>query len=84
MASSVADSSAMRETAGSGEPIPFEATDAYFLLDASIYARPFPFWRIYATGRNLLDTAYVASHRPFGARPGAPISLMLGTKIETP
>ncbi len=76
--------SAMRETAGSEEPSAFETTDAHFLLDASVYAKPFDFLKVYATGRNLLDMAYVASHRPFGARPGAPISFQVGTKIETP
>ena len=78
--------SAMRETAGSPkeEPAPFEASDAHFLLDASLYARPFDFWKVYVTGRNLLDMAYVASHRPYGARPGAPFSFQIGTKLETP
>lgn len=78
--------SAMRETAGGvdEEPTPFETTEAHFLLDASVYAQPFDFWKIYVTGRNLLDMAYVASHRPYGARPGAPISFQVGAKLETP
>ncbi|NUP06492.1 MAG: TonB-dependent receptor [Polyangiaceae bacterium] len=76
--------SAVREAAGSGEAEPFETTDEHFLLDASVYAKPFPFWKIYVLGRNLLDQAYVASHRPFGARPGAPLTILVGTKIELP
>lgn len=77
--------SAMRETAGSPgeEPAPFETTDAHFLLDASVYAQPFDFMKVYVVGRNLLDMAYVASHRPFGARPGAPLMIQVGTKLET-
>lgn len=74
-------SSAMREVAGTGEPLPGDATDSYFLLDASIYARPWSFLQFYAVGRNLLDWTYVASRRPFGARPGAPIWVQVGTKI---
>jgi Fe(3+) dicitrate transport protein len=73
--------SAMRETAGTGEPLPFETTDAHFLLDATAYVRPFSFWKIYAVGRNLLDMDYVASHRPYGARPGAPLWVQIGTKL---
>ncbi|NUO50818.1 MAG: ligand-gated channel protein, partial [Polyangiaceae bacterium] len=74
-------SSEMREVAGSGEPLQGEATDAYFLLDASIYARPWSFLEFYAVGRNLLDWTYVASRRPYGARPGAPLWIQVGTKL---
>lgn len=73
--------SEMREVAGAGEPLPDDATDASFLLDASIYARPLPFLTFYAVGRNLIDMAYVASRRPFGARPGAPLWLQVGAKV---
>ncbi len=77
---------AMREAAGAvdEEPERFAVTDASFLLDASVYARPFDFLKVYVTGRNLLDMAYVASNRPYGARPGAPFSFQIGTKVETP
>ena len=73
--------SEMREVAGAGEPLAGDATDASFLLDASIYARPLSFLTFYAVGRNLLDWTYVASRKPFGARPGAPLWLQVGTKL---
>lgn len=73
---------AMRELAGQGEPDPLTTTDSVFLLDASVYAKPLSWWTIYAVGRNLLDTTYIASRRPFGLRPGAPIWLQIGTKLE--
>ena len=57
-----------------------EATDTYFLLDASVTATPFEFLSIYATGKNLLNMHYIASRRPFGARPGAPILVQVGMK----
>src|SRR5690606_13086893 len=59
--------SEMREVAGTGEPVEGDATDAAFLLDASIYARPLSFLTFYAVGRNLIDWTYVASRRPYGA-----------------
>jgi Fe(3+) dicitrate transport protein len=74
--------SAMRELAGQGEPLAGEATDPYFLLDASASYKPLSFLTVYAVGRNLLNAAYIASRRPFGARPGAPISVQAGAKIE--
>lgn len=72
--------SAMREVAGSGAPAEGEATDPHFLLDASLKASPFSFLSIYVTGKNLLDMRYVASRRPFGARPGAPVNVQAGVK----
>ncbi len=71
----------LREVAGSGPPAEGEATDRHFLLDASVYTQPWKFLRFYAVGRNLLDMEYVASRRPYGARPGAPLWLQVGTKL---
>jgi Fe(3+) dicitrate transport protein len=67
--------------AGAGEPLAGDATDASFLLDASIYARPISLLTFYVVGRNLLDWTYVASRRPYGARPGAPLWVQVGTKL---
>lgn len=72
----------MREVAGQGEPAAGTATDAYFLLDASVRARPLPWLTVYGVGNNLLDSAYLVSRRPYGARPGAPRSLIVGLKAE--
>lgn len=74
--------SAMREVAGQGEPTPGTATDGYLQLDAAVSVRPLKWLSIYGVGKNLLDTVYIASRRPFGARPGAPRSLQLGVKLE--
>ena len=63
----------MREKAGQGAPPPGGLTDAYFLLDASVKYRLFKQLELYVNGRNLLDDRYIASRRPFGARPGAPL-----------
>jgi Fe(3+) dicitrate transport protein len=73
---------AMREVAGQGEPAPGEATDAHFLLDAGASVKALPWLTVYVVGRNLLDTVYIASRRPFGARPGAPRWVQVGAKLE--
>lgn len=60
----------MREIAGSGEPEPGEVTDAFFTLDVGGRYRPSKSVELYATVQNVLDDEYIASRRPFGARPG--------------
>jgi Fe(3+) dicitrate transport protein len=73
---------AMREVAGQGEPASGQATDAYFVLDASISARPWRFLTLYVNGRNLTNQAYIVGRRPYGARPGAPLTIQGGFKVE--
>ncbi|MBM4376742.1 MAG: TonB-dependent receptor [Deltaproteobacteria bacterium] len=72
----------MREVAGQGTPLPFDRTDAFAVLDASAFVRVLPEVQLYVRGENLLDNAYVVSHRPFGARPGQPRLLFAGVKID--
>jgi Fe(3+) dicitrate transport protein len=70
----------MREIAGQGTPRPGTLTDPYFLLDASAKVRVVKHVELYVNGRNLTNTQYIASRRPFGARPGAPIWFMVGVR----
>jgi Fe(3+) dicitrate transport protein len=72
----------MREVAGKGTPLPFDRTDAFAVVDASAYVRVLPELQLYVKGENLLDNAYVVSHRPFGARPGQPRFVYAGLKID--
>jgi Fe(3+) dicitrate transport protein len=72
----------MWEHAGRGAARPGEKTDAYFLLDASAKLRVWKALELYVNARNLLDERYIASRRPFGARPGAPRWLMAGVRGE--
>jgi Fe(3+) dicitrate transport protein len=72
----------MWEHAGQGTPNPGDKTDAYFLLDASAKYRIFSFLELYVNGRNLTNERYVASRRPFGARPGAPLWTTVGVRGE--
>lgn len=70
----------MREVAGQGTPAPGTLTDAYFLLDASAKVRLIEHVELYVNGRNLTNNEYLVSRRPFGARPGAPLWVMVGVR----
>lgn len=72
----------MRELAGSGTPSPSQRTDAFTVLDLSASYRVLPELQLYVKCENLLDNAYLASHQPFGARPGQPRFAYAGLKIE--
>jgi Fe(3+) dicitrate transport protein len=72
----------MRERAGRGDQGPGSRTDAYFLLDASVRYRLSSLLELYVNGRNLTNDRYVASRRPFGARPGAPLWILAGIRGE--
>jgi Fe(3+) dicitrate transport protein len=72
----------MRESASQGPYEDGATTDAYLIVDASGYLRVNSWLRIYLNGRNLGDTAYLVSRRPFGARPGAPRWFQAGVKID--
>ena len=72
----------MRDVAGRGDIPETERIDGFFVLDASAEVRVLRRFRIYAQVANATNTAYVASLRPFGARPGAPLTFMLGVKAR--
>lgn len=74
--------SPMREVAGQGPLVKEQATDESFVLDASVSAKPLSWLTLYLNGRNLTNQAYIVSRRPYGARPGAPISIQGGAKLE--
>jgi len=57
-------------------------TDAFFVLDATANYRPTSWLELYVGGQNLLDNAYIASRRPFGARPGRPLFAYAGFKLN--
>jgi Fe(3+) dicitrate transport protein len=70
----------MWERAGHGAAPPGAKTDAYFLLDASVKYRVQKHVELYVNGRNLTNDRYIASRRPYGARPGAPLWMMAGVR----
>ncbi len=72
--------SAMRDQAGRGR---FDdGSDAYTVLDLAARWEFNPQWIVQARVDNLLDREYVVARRPFGARPGKPLSLQLGLEYR--
>jgi Fe(3+) dicitrate transport protein len=72
----------MRDVAGNG-PIPSEERiDGFFVLDLSAELRVLRRLVIYGQMGNVANNAYMASRRPFGVRPGAPLTFMLGVKVH--
>jgi Fe(3+) dicitrate transport protein len=72
----------MREQSGAG-PIDLALhTDAQLTLDVGLHYVLVPGLRLYAQARNLLDEAYIASRRPYGARPNPPRWVQLGAQLE--
>lgn len=55
-----------------------------FLLDASLSAQATERLRVYATGTNLTRSDAIVSWRPFGARPTAPMTILVGLKVGPP
>jgi Fe(3+) dicitrate transport protein len=74
--------SAMRDAAGSG-PIPAgEGSDGYTVLDLAAGWILSDTLRLVGRIDNLLDREYVVARRPFGARPGKPLSAQLGFRYS--
>lgn len=72
----------MRDVAGSG-PIPDEErVPGFFILDAGAEVRVLDRLRLYTQFGNVTNNAYIASRRPFGIRPGAPLTFMFGVKAH--
>jgi Fe(3+) dicitrate transport protein len=74
--------SAMREQAGSGDPAPEQRTDEQLTIDGAGELRVLGPIRAYFTAKNLFDQRDIVSRRPYGARPNAPRSVVLGLKAE--
>jgi len=72
----------MRDVAGQGSTPAEEKIDGFFLLDLSAEVRVLQRLQIYGQMGNMTGNAYVASMRPFGIRPGAPLTFMLGIKVH--
>jgi Fe(3+) dicitrate transport protein len=64
--------------AGQGEIPDDEIIPGFFTLDLAADVRIKERLRIYALVNNATNTAYIASRRPFGIRPGAPLTFMFG------
>ncbi len=74
--------SAMRERAGQGPAAPGDRTDSLLTVDVGASWYPNEDMQLYLNARNLLDEAAIVSRRPYGARPNAPRTVLLGFKYS--
>ncbi|MEX2523754.1 MAG: TonB-dependent receptor [Gammaproteobacteria bacterium] len=71
------------ELNGNGDPdARFGKTDAYEIVDMSVYARPRENLKLFAGVHNVFDTRYIVSRQPHGPRPGMPRSWFTGVEVE--
>jgi Fe(3+) dicitrate transport protein len=68
----------MRDLAGQGEVGADEGIAAHQLIDATLRWKVAKRLSLRLGARNLLDSNYMSSMRPFGARAGAPRQLLIG------
>lgn len=72
----------MREQAGQGETGPGERTEAQLTFDLNASWNFTREGQLYLNARNLLDNQVIISRRPYGARPNAPRTLLIGLKYS--
>ncbi|MCB9742180.1 MAG: TonB-dependent receptor [Alphaproteobacteria bacterium] len=72
--------SGMLDAAGTF-PVSEQDIPPLFLLDAAAHVQVNPRVQLYATGSNLTNSTAITSWRPFGARPTAPLQVMVGVKV---
>ena len=73
---------AMREQAGDEALSDVLATDEQLTFDVALYYRAMKAIELYAIARNLLDSDFIVSRRPYGARPNAPLFVHVGVKAD--
>ena len=74
----------MRDVAGQGSIPEEERIPATAVFDLAADVRATDQLKVYLQVRNFTDAATVESLRPFGARPGAPLTVMVGVKVVRP
>ena len=72
----------MRTVAGSGSIAYGSGTDSHLIIDLSYEYNQNEKSRFFASINNLFDKEYVAARRPYGARPGSPLTILAGMKID--
>ena len=72
----------MREAAGQGEVPAAEKTGAQLTFDLNASWNFAKSAELYLSARNLLDEQIIVSRRPYGARPNAPRTVLIGLKYS--
>jgi Fe(3+) dicitrate transport protein len=57
-------------------------TDEQLIFDLALYLRASEPIELYALARNLFDSDFIVSRRPYGARPNAPLMVSVGVKVN--
>ena len=70
----------MRDVAGQGEIPAEELIDGFLIMDLSAEVRVRSRLRFYGLLNNATNNVYATSRRPFGIRPGAPLTFIFGAK----
>lgn len=73
---------AMRDVAGQGAIAKDEKIPGFFVMDVSGELSILKRLRLYTQIGNVTNSTYIASYRPFGIRPGAPLTFMIGVKVD--
>lgn len=73
---------AMRDVPGRGAIAEAEEVPGFFVLDVAAEVRALDVLSVYGLLNNATGNDYIASLRPFGARPGAPLTFILGVKVH--
>ncbi len=73
---------AMRERAGQGETEPGELTSQIITVDVGAAYFFNPEAQLYLQARNVTDEVGITSRRPYGARPNAPRTVLVGFKYS--
>ncbi len=74
--------SAMRDSPGQGALEDALTTDSHFVLDIAGTYRLTQKLAIYGKIDNVTREKYIVSHRPYGIRPGKPMRMFVGLKVE--
>jgi len=72
----------MRDVAGQGSIESHELIAQHLVVDLSSSFQLSDGFRIYATAQNVLNSSYMVSRRPYGARPGKPFEILVGLKYD--
>jgi Fe(3+) dicitrate transport protein len=57
-------------------------TDEQLTFDVALYYRALEALELYAIAHNIFDSDFIVSRRPYGARPNAPLTVMVGVKAD--
>ncbi len=74
--------SRMRTTAGQGDFIDRQSTDAHLVLDLAADYGLTRQVKLFASVRNLTNEVYIVARRPAGVRPGLPRLFLVGVKMD--